>query len=54
MLQQSGNDFVYDLFESLDSARGAGGNTARKKATVSSQFKVRSSLRTCPHPIRSR
>ncbi len=41
LLNQSINDFVYDLFEALDASRGSsGGNTQRKKTTVSAQFKV--------------
>jgi hypothetical protein len=36
----SQNDFLYDLFEKLDSKNAASATAARKKPTVSYQFKV--------------
>ena len=37
---QQGSDFIYELFDDLDQATGARVSTARKKPTVSFQFKV--------------
>ena len=39
LLQESSNDFVYDLFEYLSKTSGNSKSTSRKKATVSYQFK---------------
>ena len=41
---QQGSDFVYELFDDLEQATGSRVSTARKKPTVSYQFKV------CPSP----
>jgi hypothetical protein len=40
LLQTSSNDFIYDIFDSGDAGDSSRVSTARKKATVSFQFKV--------------